>query len=73
MTFLIRRITALGLVLSVILSAVSVGAGDAEKHCAAIAPFLDEETILVAHLDVTRIDVDAAAAMLLEKPFAEPL
>ena len=33
---------------------------DANRHAATIAPFLDDETILVAHFDLARIDAAAA-------------
>ncbi|MFV2068689.1 MAG: hypothetical protein ACC645_17090, partial [Pirellulales bacterium] len=37
---------------------------DAEQYAATIAPYVDDQTVLVAHVDVSRIDVDATAAML---------
>lgn len=39
---------------------------DAEARAKAIAPFLDEQTIVVGHADLTRVDVDAIVAKLSE-------
>jgi Protein of unknown function (DUF1559) len=39
---------------------------DAEAHAKAVAPFLDEQTIAVGHVDLTRVDVNAIAEKLSE-------
>jgi len=46
---------------------------DADARAKAVAPFLDDQTILIAHGDLTRLDVDAIAAKLTEyaRPFEE--
>ncbi|HEV2948997.1 MAG TPA: DUF1559 domain-containing protein [Gemmataceae bacterium] len=48
---------------------------DADARAKAVAPFLDDQTILIAHGDLTRLDVDAIAAKLTEyaRPFEEHL
>lgn len=44
---------------------------DADARAKAVAPFLDEQTIVVVHADLTRIDINATAAKLTE--YAKPL
>jgi Protein of unknown function (DUF1559) len=44
---------------------------DADARAKAVAPFLDDQTILIAHGDLTRLDVEATAAKLAE--YAKPL
>jgi hypothetical protein len=39
---------------------------DADARAKAIAPYLDDQTIAVAHVDMTRVDPDALAAKLAE-------
>src|SRR5439155_16155168 len=39
---------------------------DAETRAKAVAPFLDEQTIGVGHVDLTRVDADAIAAKVIE-------
>src|SRR5437899_12052043 len=39
---------------------------DAETRAKAIAPYLDEQTIAVGHVDLTRVDADAIAAKVIE-------
>jgi hypothetical protein len=48
---------------------------DADTRAKAVAPFLDDQTIVVVHADLTRMDVDAIAAKLTEyaRPFEEHL
>jgi hypothetical protein len=45
---------------------------DAEARARAVAPFLDEQTIAVGHLDLTRVDVDAIVGMLAEYGKLDP-
>ncbi len=46
---------------------------DADARAKAVAPFLDEQTVVVVHADLTRIDINAIATKLTEyaKPFEE--
>jgi len=50
--------------LALSLSTARIRARDAERYAATIAPYVDDQTILVGHADASRIDVAAAAAML---------
>jgi len=43
---------------------------DAEIRAKAVAPFLDDQTIVIVHADLTRMDVDAIIAKLT--PYAKP-
>src|SRR5262245_47545675 len=49
------------LVLTLLLTAPAA-AFDAEAHARAVAPFLDEQAGVVAHIDLTRLDADKLAA-----------
>ncbi len=53
-------------VCTVILIALFVQAGDSpsERHAKAIAPFVDSQSYIVAHLDVSKIDIDMIAKHL---------
>lgn len=54
------RISAVMLVLVALpLLALRAGEFDAEARARTIAPFIDEQTVLIAHVDLTRIGVDA--------------
>jgi hypothetical protein len=48
---------------------------DADMRAKAVAPFLDDQTIVIVHADLTRIHVDAIIAKLIEyaKPFESHL
>ncbi|MBN1852938.1 MAG: hypothetical protein JW829_09445, partial [Pirellulales bacterium] len=56
----------------IVFSAINVAisatlhAGDPNRLMAPIAPFLDEQAILVAHVDLTQIDPDAVVANVLK-------
>jgi hypothetical protein len=39
---------------------------DAETRAKAVAPYLDEQTIAIGHVDLTRVDADAIAAKMIE-------
>ncbi len=52
-------ISAVLFALSLALPAAAADKFDAEARARTIAPFIDEQTVLVAHLDLTRIDADA--------------
>src|SRR6516164_11160585 len=39
---------------------------DAEARAKAVAPYLDDQTVGVGHVDLTRIDADATAAKIIE-------
>jgi hypothetical protein len=60
------RITAAALALALTLPAAAAEKFDPESLAKAIAPFLDEQTLGVAHLDLTRIDTDALLDKLAE-------
>ncbi len=53
------RISAVMLTLILPLLALRAGEFDAEARARAIAPFVDEQTVAVAHIDLSRIDADA--------------
>ncbi|HTU18075.1 MAG TPA: DUF1559 domain-containing protein [Gemmataceae bacterium] len=53
------RIAAIILALAFTLSATAADKFDAEARARTIAPFIDEQTVGVAHVDLTRIDADA--------------
>jgi hypothetical protein len=53
------RIPAVVLTLAVALPAAAAEKFDAESRARAIAPFMDEQTVIVAHVDLARIDADA--------------
>src|SRR5579871_569227 len=59
------RIAVLCLTLACGLPALAA-AQDAEANAKAVAPFLDERTVAVASLDLTRVDVAAIVARLIE-------
>lgn len=40
---------------------------DAQQLATRVAPYVDEHTVLVAHLDLTRVDIDSAARWLTEQ------
>src|SRR5579872_2472151 len=45
---------------------------DADAAAKAIAPFLDERAVVVAHVDLTRVDVDAVAAWIVKLTKIKP-
>ncbi len=55
---------AVPLILAVGLSAFTADKLDVNARVKAIAPYLDEQTLAVAHVDLSRVDVDAATAWL---------
>src|SRR5947209_5785241 len=58
------KTTALMLALVLALPASAAEKFDPEARARAVAPFLDEQTFLVAHVDLTRIDPDALRKQL---------
>lgn len=52
------RIVAVMFALILVLPASAAEKFDAEARARAIAPFIDEQTMIVAHVDLTRIDAD---------------
>lgn len=50
--------------LTVLFSAVLLFAGGVKEQASTIRPYIDGQTILVAHVDVSRIDVDGVIALL---------
>src|SRR5262245_22325706 len=52
------RITAVALALALTVPAAAAKF-DPEARAGAVAPFIDGQTVAVAHLDLTRIDADA--------------
>src|SRR5437868_4820379 len=55
------RMAALSLLVSLPAPLLSAESG-ADARARAVAPFLDEQTIVVAHADLTRLDLPAAVA-----------
>ena len=53
------RTPAMVLALALALPAAAAETFDAEARARAVAPFLDAQTVAVAHVDLTRIDADA--------------
>ncbi|MGH7169539.1 MAG: DUF1559 domain-containing protein [Gemmataceae bacterium] len=53
------RIATVVLALTVALPAAAAEKFDAEARARALAPFVEEQTVAVAHMDLTRIDADA--------------
>lgn len=60
------RISTVMLVLSLALPAAAADKFDAEARARTIAPFVDEQTVIVAHVDLTRIDADALSDWAVE-------
>jgi hypothetical protein len=60
------RITAAALALALALPAAAADKFDPEPRARAVAPFLDEQTVGVARLDLTRIDAEALLDKLAE-------
>lgn len=60
------RISALVLALPLALPAVAAEKFDAEARARAIAPYIDGRTVAIAHVDLTRIDVDALLDWAIE-------
>ena len=60
----ISRSTILALVAFATVRQLSVTAQDPAKFAATIAPYVDDQTMVVARIDLTRIDVDAAVKFL---------
>jgi hypothetical protein len=58
------RILALALALAAALPAYADDRADADRLARTLAPYLDEQTVLVAHLDVEKIDPNALFAAL---------
>jgi prepilin-type processing-associated H-X9-DG protein len=55
----VRKLTAFTLTLTLALPVAAGEKSTAENRAKAIAPFLDEQTIAVAHVDLTRFDLTA--------------
>jgi hypothetical protein len=56
-----NKILAVALTLVLVLPAAAAEQFDPNARAEAVGPFLDEQTVAVAHVDLTRIDVDALA------------
>jgi hypothetical protein len=69
-----NKILAGALALLVVLPAAAAKKFDPDARARAVAPFLDEQTVGVVHVDLTGIDVDALAARgyLIELAGLEP-
>jgi hypothetical protein len=57
-----NKILAVALTLGLVLPAAAADKFDPNARAEAVAPFLDDQTVAVAHVDLTGIDVDALAA-----------
>jgi hypothetical protein len=56
----------LSLILAVLVPAAAGAKFDADTAARALAPFLDDRTVLVGHVDLTRVDLDKVFARLKE-------
>jgi hypothetical protein len=66
-----HRVSALLLLLAAALPASAQPKPDAEAQAKTLAPFLDDQTAAIVHIDVTRIDLDALAGKLTALAGAE--
>ncbi len=64
MSIPLRLLAGIAIVVGTVLTGALAFAGDADKQIAAIAPYLDEQTILVAHVDMSKIDIDATVELI---------
>jgi hypothetical protein len=50
--------------LPVLMLAMSLGAGGTDSHASVLAPFVDEQTMAVARVDITRVNIDTPPASM---------
>ena len=62
---IVKKLTVVAVALLAVAPALA-DEGKANARATAIAPFVDEQTLLVVHVDVTRIDADRLSAKLTE-------